>query len=94
MKASVLKCYDDQLGNVTNILPQGERFRGLEWVETTFSLEPRWTVDISLASIKRVIEAIIPSQKVEVSFLSQGAFNKVYNVQAGNEALILRVSTS
>ena len=30
---------------------------GLEWVETTFSLEPRWTVDPKVSDIEATVQA-------------------------------------
>lgn len=71
---------------------QEERFKGLQWVQRLVSLEPRWTVEPDLESIKRTIEEARPSQEVCVSFLAQGAFNKIYDIQAGNQDLIMRVS--
>ena len=71
---------------------QEERFKGLQWVQRLVSLEPRWTVEPDLESIKRTIEEARPSQEVSVSFLAQGAFNKIYDIQAGNQDLTMRVS--
>ncbi|KAL8376333.1 hypothetical protein RB595_007428 [Gaeumannomyces hyphopodioides] len=65
---------------------------GLEWVQTTFSLEPRWTVDPDIDSIRRTIESLLPGREFAISFLTQGAFNKIYDIAADNKALILRVS--
>jgi hypothetical protein len=73
------------------MMPQGEQFTGLQWVQKTFSLEPRWTVELDLESIKRMIEEARPSQGVSVSFHAQGALNKIYNIQAGSKGLIMRV---
>ena len=71
---------------------QEERFKGLQWVQRLVSSEPRWTVEPDLESIKRTIEEARPSQEVSVSFLAQGAFNKIYDIQAGNQDLVMRVS--
>ena len=71
---------------------QEERFKGLQWVQRLVSLEPQWTVEPDLESIKRTIEEARLSQEVSVSFLAQGAFNKIYDIQAGNKDLIMRVS--
>jgi aminoglycoside phosphotransferase len=78
--------------NAARMMLQEERFKGLQWVPTPVSLEPRWTVEPDLESIKRTIEEVRPSQEVRVSFLAQGAFNKIYDIQAGNQDLIMRVS--
>src|SRR5277367_1641260 len=66
-----------------------ERFKGLQWVQRPVSLEPRWTVEPDLESIKRTIEEARPLQEVSVSFLAQGAFNKIYDIQAGNQDLVM-----
>ncbi|KAI1159131.1 phosphotransferase enzyme family-domain-containing protein [Nemania serpens] len=71
---------------------QKAELQGLEWVETTFSLEPRWTTDPDLDCIRRTIKTLLRSQEITVSFLSQGAFNKIYDVVTDSQALILRVS--
>ncbi|KLU87237.1 hypothetical protein MAPG_06238 [Magnaporthiopsis poae ATCC 64411] len=72
-------------------VPEAE-LAGLEWAQTTFSLEPRWTVDPDLDSIRRTIESLLPGQNAVVSFFTQGAFNKIYDIAADSQALILRVS--
>ncbi|KAF2275351.1 kinase-like protein [Westerdykella ornata] len=72
---------------------QLDEFRGLEWVEIRgFGMEPQWTVEPDLDAIKRTIEEIKPSQEIEVNFMVQGAFNKIYAVKAGDETFIMRVS--
>ena len=72
--------------------PQREQFRGLEWVQKTFDLVPQWTVEVDQESIKLTVEKLRPSQNVVISFLAQGAFNKLYDIRAGDESLIMRVS--
>ncbi|KAK1775986.1 kinase-like domain-containing protein [Copromyces sp. CBS 386.78] len=71
---------------------QEAELEGLEWVQTTFSLEPRWTIDPDINSIGRTIKSLLQGQEPVVSFLTQGAFNKIYDVTAEGQALILRVS--
>ncbi|KAK3948271.1 kinase-like domain-containing protein [Pseudoneurospora amorphoporcata] len=71
---------------------QEAELEGLEWVQTTFSLEPRWTIDPDINSIGRTIKSLLQGQETVVSFLTQGAFNKIYDVAADSQALILRVS--
>jgi hypothetical protein len=78
--------------NAARMMLQEERFKGLQWVQKLVFLEPRWTIEPDLESIKRTIEEARPSQEVSVSFLAQGAFNKIYDIQAGNQDLIMRVS--
>ncbi|WEW56991.1 hypothetical protein PRK78_002450 [Emydomyces testavorans] len=72
----------------------GKEFEGLQWVQQLFSLEPEWTLEPDLAAIKETIEEALQlhGQDVVVSFLAQGAFNKLYEVQAGKQALVMRVS--
>lgn len=69
-----------------------QQSKGLEWVPTTFSLEPRWTTEIDPESIKTVIEATIAARCLQVKFLAQGAFNKIYTVLIDGRTLIMRVS--
>ncbi|KAF3940737.1 hypothetical protein ABW19_dt0205057 [Dactylella cylindrospora] len=73
--------------------PRAPQFDGLQWVQETFSLEPKWTVEPDPEAIKQAIkEKCEPSaQDIAVSFLAQGAFNKIYNVQIDGETLIMRV---
>ena len=68
---------------------------GLKWVQNTFSTEPRWTTEIDLESIQRIIKeskSINATKTVQVSFLAQGALNKLYTVRTHDETLIMRVS--
>ncbi|KAJ5736866.1 uncharacterized protein N7483_001991 [Penicillium malachiteum] len=67
-----------------------EQIRGLAWVQKTFSLEPRWTVEPNPEAIKRTVQLLKPSSTV--NFLAQGAFNKVYDVVIDNEVFIMRIS--
>ncbi|KAM4055489.1 phosphotransferase enzyme family protein [Hirsutella rhossiliensis] len=69
-----------------------QQSKGFEWVPTTFSLEPRWTTEIDPESIKRVIEATTTARCLQVKFLAQGAFNKIYTVCIDGGTLIMRVS--
>lgn len=68
---------------------------GLKWVQNTFSTEPRCTTEIDLESIQRTIKeskSINATKTVQVSFLAQGALNKLYTVRTHDETLIMRVS--
>ncbi|KAI9668025.1 MAG: hypothetical protein M1821_000845 [Bathelium mastoideum] len=65
---------------------------GLRWVQNTFSWQPQWTMQPKLSAIKYEVAKTTHNQHADVSFLAQGAFNKIYNVEAGKEALIIRVS--
>ncbi|KAI9704558.1 MAG: hypothetical protein M1820_005471 [Bogoriella megaspora] len=66
--------------------------KGLRWVQKTFSLEPQWTIQPQLDTIEEEVAEIKHIQVVDISLLAQGAFNKIYNVEAGKETLIIRVS--
>lgn len=66
---------------------------GLEWVKTTFGLEPRWTKEPSITAMKAVIESIFEaSEGCVVTFMGQGAFNKLYRINSGEDLAILRIS--
>ncbi|KAJ5164576.1 uncharacterized protein N7500_006406 [Penicillium coprophilum] len=72
---------------------QESQFHGLTWVEETiFGSEPRWTVEPDTGSIKQTVQSLRPSSTVEATFLAQGAFNKIYNVNIDNEPFIMRVT--
>lgn len=66
---------------------------GVIWQETTFGLEPKWAKEPDQRAIRATISSLYPSSaSPEVSFLAQGAFNKIYNVRVNDEDLIMRVS--
>lgn len=68
------------------------QLHGLQWVKKTFGLEPRWTLLPDLEVLKRTLQSFKPSSKVKVTFLAQGAFNKLYDVKIDGENLVMRVS--
>ncbi|GFF46273.1 aminoglycoside phosphotransferase [Aspergillus udagawae] len=70
----------------------GSQLHGLAWVQETFGLEPRWAVEPGIEAITQTIESLRPSGTVEVAFLAQGTFNKVYNVRIDGKVLIMRIS--
>ncbi len=74
--------------------PEDTQLTGLEWVQKTFGLEPRWTVEPELDALKQAIASAQPpaATEPEVAFLTQGAFNKLYQVQAGEKTLVMRLS--
>ncbi|CRL27794.1 Protein kinase-like domain [Penicillium camemberti] len=71
---------------------QESQFHGLVWEERLFSSEPRWIVEPDTGAIKQTVQSLRPSSKVEVAFLAQGGFNKIYNVSIDDEAFIMRIS--
>lgn len=68
-------------------------YRGLLWADEVFGPEPRWTYEPEISSIERTIQSLRPSSATtQVKFLTEGAFNKIYQVQIEDETLIMRVS--
>ncbi|CAG7918139.1 unnamed protein product [Penicillium olsonii] len=65
---------------------------GLQWEEGLFGFEPHWSVEPDIEDIKATIQEYYPSSTVEVEFLAQGAFNKVYNATVDGKELIMRLS--
>ncbi|KAJ4247472.1 hypothetical protein NW762_013147 [Fusarium torreyae] len=70
-----------------------QQLRGLYWVEKTFGKEPRWSITPDLDNIKSTLRVRHPNKSVEVEFVTQGAFNKIYQITIQDQQpLILRVS--
>ncbi|KAF5020593.1 hypothetical protein F66182_7379 [Fusarium sp. NRRL 66182] len=71
-----------------------EQLRGLYWEQKTFRKEPRWSIDPNLDNIKSTLSIRYPTAPIQVESLTQGAFNKIYQVtvQGQPHPLILRVS--
>ncbi|KAJ5193155.1 hypothetical protein N7449_004359 [Penicillium cf. viridicatum] len=65
---------------------------GLAWVQRTFNLEPQWTVEPDPQAIEQTIQSLLPSSTVQVTFLAEGALNKLYDVKIDNEVFVMRVS--
>ncbi len=74
--------------------PEEAQFSGLEWVQKMVGLEPRWTVEPDLDALKQTVASVQPSlaTELQVAFFAQGAFNKLYQVQAGKTTLVMRLS--
>lgn len=68
------------------------QLHGLVWVEKAFDLEPQWTLEPDIEAIKQTIQSVRPSNTIEVTFITQGAFNKLYDVRIDDEVLIMRIS--
>ncbi|KFX90998.1 hypothetical protein V490_06148 [Pseudogymnoascus sp. VKM F-3557] len=67
-------------------------FQGLKWTQTLWGLEPTWSISPDPAAIAELIKSL-GLTNASISFLAQGAFNKVYTVTSPeNEDLILRLS--
>jgi Phosphotransferase enzyme family len=67
-------------------------FHGLIWVHKGLSVEPRWSIEPDIEAIKQTLGRTRPSGTVEVTFLAQGAFNRLYDVKLDNEPYVMRVS--
>ncbi|KAJ5928256.1 hypothetical protein N7466_007212 [Penicillium verhagenii] len=67
-------------------------YHGLTWTENIFGLEPRWTYEPEISAIERTLQSLYPSHAIQVSYLTEGTFNKIYRVKLDDEFLILRVS--
>ncbi|KAF2851945.1 hypothetical protein T440DRAFT_488562 [Plenodomus tracheiphilus IPT5] len=68
---------------------------GLEWVSTTFGLEPRWTAEPDIDAIAQIARKHLDRGRdvpINVSFHAQGAFNKLYRISTGDSDHLLRVS--
>ncbi|KAK9320840.1 hypothetical protein V1517DRAFT_195653 [Lipomyces orientalis] len=68
------------------------QLHGLVWVQKTFGLEPRWSFEPDIEAIRQTIQRFRLSSTVEVNFLVQGAFNKLYDLKLDDEMLIMRIS--
>jgi hypothetical protein len=66
------------------------------WEKTNlFEIKPKWPTEPSLDTVKLVAQrALHLEHSVEVIFLAQGAFNKLYNIKLPSEEpeYILRVT--
>jgi Ser/Thr protein kinase RdoA (MazF antagonist) len=68
---------------------------GLEWVTTTFGLEPRWTDEPDIEIISQIARKHLSHDEevhIDVTFHAQGAFNKLYKVKAAESECLMRVS--
>ncbi|OQE22019.1 hypothetical protein PENFLA_c013G08233 [Penicillium flavigenum] len=72
--------------------PQEQQFYGLAWEGDFICSDPRWTVEPDIGAIKQTVQSLRPSSTVEVTFLVQGGFNKIYNVSIDDEPFIMRDS--
>jgi len=78
--------------NLSRNMPDQE---GLEWVQTTFSLEPRWTKDPDIDTISRISRKYLGHDEhvpIDIAFYAQGAFNKLYKVSVAGSDCLMRVS--
>lgn len=68
---------------------------GLEWVEETFGLEPRWTREPDIAKVESIARQHLklePDASCTVKFHAEGAFNKLYRVDTAAESTLMRVT--
>ncbi|KAK9857922.1 hypothetical protein MYU51_020307 [Penicillium brevicompactum] len=68
------------------------QFEGLAWADKTFGPERQRTVEPDIRAIEQTIQSLRPESTVQVTFLVQGGFNKIYDVKINNELFIMRVS--
>ncbi|KFY04525.1 hypothetical protein O988_00715 [Pseudogymnoascus sp. VKM F-3808] len=67
-------------------------FQGLKWNQTLWGLEPTWSTSPHPAAIAELIKSL-GITNASISFLAQGAFNKVYTITSpGAKDLILRLT--
>ena len=66
---------------------------GLEWHSGLWDLEPRWTVEPDLVDVQNVAKlALSTPHNVKATYITQGAFNKIYRVDYGGNSQIMRVT--
>lgn len=69
-----------------------DSYHGLIWVDEVFGPEPRWTYEPDINAIERTLQSLYLSDTIQVSYLTSGAFNKIYRVKLNDESLIMRIS--
>ncbi|KKY27672.1 hypothetical protein UCRPC4_g00906 [Phaeomoniella chlamydospora] len=68
---------------------------GLDWERTLFGLEPRWILEPNcnvIEALARQHLSLSQEAQCTIKFYTQGAFNKLYKVDTGNEIFLMRVS--
>ncbi|KAF3006915.1 hypothetical protein E8E13_011212 [Curvularia kusanoi] len=68
---------------------------GLEWVNKTFGLEPRWTKEPDVNIMAFIAHTHLGCDEEalpDVAFYAQGAFNKLYKVSTADTTCLMRVS--
>ncbi|KAJ5362535.1 Aminoglycoside phosphotransferase [Penicillium brevicompactum] len=67
---------------------------GLEWSPTGFcgGLVPKWTREPDMEAIKQTVQYLYPASTVEIEFLGQGAFNKVYTATVDGKEFVMKVA--
>ncbi|KAK4235740.1 altered inheritance of mitochondria protein 9 [Achaetomium macrosporum] len=71
---------------------------GLAWEDNGLGPEPRWTREPNIRAVKRVcrrhmgIADDAPDDALDVAFLADGAFNKLYRIRSTQGQLVMRVS--
>ncbi len=59
----------------------GAEFHGLIWVTKGLSLEPAWTLEPDLEAAPKIVESLgLRRGQIKLSFLAQGAFNRLYDI--------------
>ncbi|KAH8590194.1 phosphotransferase enzyme family-domain-containing protein [Bisporella sp. PMI_857] len=68
---------------------------GLEWIQTTFTLEPRWTKDPRIEDVELLVRNHLdlqPEAPCNVKLHTAGAFNKLYKVETSDKCLLMRIT--
>lgn len=68
----------------------------MEWVKTSFGLEPRWCSQPDLIAMQHLIQKYLAATGgggvVKVEYFAEGAFNKLYRVSCSQSTFLMRVS--
>ena len=68
---------------------------GLDWVQKTFGLEPRWTIEPNIEAVESLARKhleLTKSASCKVDLYAQGGFNKIYRICTEEDNFLMRVS--
>ncbi|KAI1824089.1 phosphotransferase enzyme family-domain-containing protein [Xylaria intraflava] len=66
---------------------------GLAWVKHSLSLSPKWAIEPTSEAIVATLKASLDcDQEYNVTFLHDGAYSKLYEVDIGEQAFVMRVT--
>ncbi|KPM44960.1 hypothetical protein AK830_g1625 [Neonectria ditissima] len=73
--------------------PDPVDFHGLKWIRNLWGSEPRWTVEPDENAVKITAQSRLGlSGSCEISFLGQGAFNRLYIIKDADREVVARVT--